>query len=203
MVESFSKNPSFELILSTTEKLIQEKGCKNTTLKDIIEHTGLSKGAIYHYVSSKDELLGLILQAKVEETNEAFQHAVREAMSNGESDIPPFQVIAKSLLNNSGDESVSNTIFIYLLSQTDNPSIEKILNDLYVYSFQTGKRWIEVGQERGVIPLTIDAEKFAKMFMILSYGMRVQKIVSPSESGFDGNDLLMFMFNSLSRNSNI
>jgi AcrR family transcriptional regulator len=53
MIESLSKNPSFQLLLTSTEQLIQEKGCKNTTLKDIIEQTGLSKGAIYHYVTAR------------------------------------------------------------------------------------------------------------------------------------------------------
>ena len=60
-------NPSFQNILLTTEELILEKGCRNTTLKDIIERTGLSKGAIYHYVASKDELFGLILKTKIEQ----------------------------------------------------------------------------------------------------------------------------------------
>ncbi|WP_175471903.1 helix-turn-helix domain-containing protein [Paenibacillus naphthalenovorans] len=41
---------TFQFILSTTEQLIKEKGCQQTTLQDIMERTGLSKGAIYHYV---------------------------------------------------------------------------------------------------------------------------------------------------------
>ncbi|WP_245602145.1 TetR/AcrR family transcriptional regulator [Peribacillus kribbensis] len=46
-----------------------EIGCKNTTLQEIIKASGLSKGAIYHYVSSKDELFGLIFQNKLQEIN--------------------------------------------------------------------------------------------------------------------------------------
>ena len=62
---SIYENPTFQHILAITEELILEKGCRHTTLKSIIERTGLSKGAIYHYVDSKDELFRLILQSKV------------------------------------------------------------------------------------------------------------------------------------------
>jgi ribosomal protein S18 acetylase RimI-like enzyme len=37
------KNPSFQNILTTTEEIILEKGCRSTKLKDIIERSGLSK----------------------------------------------------------------------------------------------------------------------------------------------------------------
>jgi AcrR family transcriptional regulator len=201
MIESFSKNPSFQLLLTATEQLIKEKGCKNTTLKDIIEQTGLSKGAIYHYVSSKDELLGLILQAKVQEMNEAFQESVKEAREKGHS-MDPFQMIAKGLFNNSENGNVSNTIFIYLLSQTDNPKIEKILHSLYDYSYHTGVRWIETGQERDAIPDTIDAQKMVSMFMLISYGLRVQKIVAPESSTIDVNDMFSIIFHSLAKGTN-
>jgi hypothetical protein len=69
-------------------------------------------------------------------------------------------MITKGLLNNRENGNVSNTIFIYRLSQTDNPKIEKILHSLYEYSYQTGVRWIETGQEREAIPDTIDAKKW-------------------------------------------
>ncbi|ALS22500.1 MULTISPECIES: TetR/AcrR family transcriptional regulator [Paenibacillus] len=63
---------TFQFILSTTEQLIKEKGCQQTTLQDIMERTGLSKGAIYHYVKSKDELFGKILLGYMEELNHSF-----------------------------------------------------------------------------------------------------------------------------------
>ncbi|MEW9701076.1 TetR/AcrR family transcriptional regulator [Paenibacillus sp. SI8] len=74
--DATQRSASFQQILETAEQLIKEKGCRQTTLQDIIERTGLSKGAIYHYVSGKDELLGLILKSKTELLNAKFEQAV-------------------------------------------------------------------------------------------------------------------------------
>lgn len=44
-------------ILDVSMKLFLEKGYDHTTLSDIIQVSGLSKGAIYHHFASKAEIL--------------------------------------------------------------------------------------------------------------------------------------------------
>lgn len=43
-------------ILDTAERLFIEKGYDHTSLQNIIQATGLSKGAIYHHFASKEEI---------------------------------------------------------------------------------------------------------------------------------------------------
>lgn len=43
-------------ILDTAERLFIEKGYDRASLQDIIDETGLSKGAIYHHFSSKEDI---------------------------------------------------------------------------------------------------------------------------------------------------
>lgn len=43
-------------ILDTAERLFIEAGYDHTSLQDIIDETGLSKGAIYHHFSSKEDI---------------------------------------------------------------------------------------------------------------------------------------------------
>lgn len=45
-----------EKILSAAERLFAQKGYAKTTLQDIIDTTGLSKGAVYHHFKSKEEI---------------------------------------------------------------------------------------------------------------------------------------------------
>ncbi len=45
-----------EKILDAAERLFAEKGYAHTTLQDVIDATGLSKGAVYHHFKSKEEL---------------------------------------------------------------------------------------------------------------------------------------------------
>ena len=44
-------------ILKAALLLFLEKGYKNVSYQDLVKKTGLSKGAIYHYFVSKEELL--------------------------------------------------------------------------------------------------------------------------------------------------
>ena len=43
-----------EKILNAAAALFAEKGYAHTTLQDIIDATGLSKGAVYHHFQSKE-----------------------------------------------------------------------------------------------------------------------------------------------------
>jgi len=51
-----------EKILSVAQKLFSEKGYDNTTIQDIIDQLGgMTKGAIYHYFDSKEEIMQCIM----------------------------------------------------------------------------------------------------------------------------------------------
>ena len=43
-------------ILDTAEQMFIQKGYDSTSLQDIIQATGLSKGAIYHHFTSKEDI---------------------------------------------------------------------------------------------------------------------------------------------------
>jgi AcrR family transcriptional regulator len=190
------RNNSFQLILETTEQLIKEKGCRLTTLQDIMDRSGLSKGAIYHYVSGKDELFGRILKARMEQVNARFMEVVSSTTTKGLND--PLQAIAEGAFRNAGHLDVANKIFIYLLGQMDNPKVADLVKEIYDFSLATAKKWIEYGQNYGVIPNTIDAEKMATIFLTFQYGMRVQNTILQDRGGkLDLQDVFHVMMRSL------
>ncbi|WP_040208718.1 TetR/AcrR family transcriptional regulator [Neobacillus jeddahensis] len=190
-------NPSFQHILTITEKIILEKGCRNTTLRDIIEQSGLSKGAIYHYVDSKDELFGLILKSKIEEMNDMFHEMLKMTIKEGNPNQNQFEVVSQFFFGRQNPHEVGNLIFLYLLSQ-DNEKVKKILHDIFKYSKDTGAHWIKVGQEHCVIPASIDADKMALLMMTFSYGLRVTQIVSTDENDqVEATDIFKVIMKSL------
>jgi AcrR family transcriptional regulator len=195
MKENPQLNSSFQLILSATEQLIEEKGCRQTTMQDIIGRTGLSKGAIYHYVTGKDELFGLILKARTEQINTKFFEIVSKEETVGIND--PLNVIANGVAKHSTEQDVTNKIFIYLLGRMDNQKVEEILKDVYSHSLAISTKWIEVGQEEGAIPLVVNAEKMATLFLTFMYGLRVQNTVNKDSSNLNMGDIFQVMFRSL------
>ncbi|RUT31689.1 TetR/AcrR family transcriptional regulator [Paenibacillus zeisoli] len=196
MNETAAHNASFQLILNSSEELIREKGCRKTTLQDIIERTGLSKGAIYHYVSGKDELFGLILKSKIESMNFQFEEAVSAATERDAKS--PIMAITSGMMKTMDKDNVTNKIFTYLLSLADNPKVAAILRDVYQYTHTTAERWILTGQQAGAIPSEINAAKMAGMFMIFTYGLRVQNVVAGEGAlTLEAQDVFTLLFKSL------
>ncbi|CAN7764005.1 TetR/AcrR family transcriptional regulator [Paenibacillus sp. LjRoot153] len=186
---------SFQTIMNATELLIQEKGCRQTTLQDIIQRTGLSKGAIYHYVSGKDELLGLVLKSRVEHINARFTEVVTNPDSSGIDN--PLKLIAEGMIRSTSHKDVTNQIFIYLLSQMDNPRVAAIVQEVYGYTLQTCMRWVEVGKMHKVIPVELDGTKTAETLVMFMYGMRVQNTIIQEHSQMTVQDIIAFLSRSL------
>lgn len=63
-------------------EIFQEKGYENTTVRDIIDEIGISKGGFYHHYSSKEELLEDIAEGIIEVIVEILQDIIeREDLS--------------------------------------------------------------------------------------------------------------------------
>ncbi|MCH1625597.1 TetR family transcriptional regulator [Ferdinandcohnia quinoae] len=59
-------------ILKNAEKVFINKGFGGTTMTDIVNATGLSRGGLYHYFSNTDEIYQALLHINDEEFNEYF-----------------------------------------------------------------------------------------------------------------------------------
>src|SRR4051812_2174111 len=70
-------NESKEHILVSSLKLFLQKNYKEVTMKDLVQSTGMSKGAIYHYFNSKEQVF-----------EEVIQHFFINTMSKDFSHIP-------------------------------------------------------------------------------------------------------------------
>lgn len=184
------------ILLEATEDLIREQGCSQTTLNDIMKRSGLSKGAIFHYVSSKDELFVHLLRAKLAEQNEQFMSEV-----NKQGDIKqfdgPMNAIVSSMSRLESRKDVSNLILMYLIGKSDQPEIADIVAGFYREATATSKTWIVTGQEAGVIPESIDAERTAELFELLSFGLRMRGLIGVNSHVFSTKDYVDFIIDIL------
>ncbi|MCS7464325.1 TetR/AcrR family transcriptional regulator [Paenibacillus doosanensis] len=191
MKRELKRQQTWQLLLDTTQELIREKGCAKTTFSDIMERSGLSKGAIFHYVKSKDELLAMILQQKLEETNSRFFEGVIH--EDGEVRFAgPMSAIANSLPVLEESRDITNQIFMYLLGRSDESAVEEIRR-FYEQAAQFSRKWIETGQEHGVIPQSVNADKTADLFMLISFGLRVRGFIASDKKAFQIGDFTKLM----------
>lgn len=70
-------------LVAAAEELFRQKQYENTTMKDIMDKVGISKGAIYHYFTSKEDLLEAVIDQSVEDYIAAMQQVLDEAEGTG------------------------------------------------------------------------------------------------------------------------
>jgi len=78
-------------IISAAEELFFTKGIANTTMDEIAEKVELSKGAIYLYFKSKEELFAAIAQRGLSIVHELFM----TALTRGNNGLERLQAIGK------------------------------------------------------------------------------------------------------------
>ena len=65
-------------ILDTARKVFVEKGYKSVTKKDIVEACDISRGGLYLYFDSTEQILLEILQMEAEETDDVFTQKITQ-----------------------------------------------------------------------------------------------------------------------------
>ncbi len=62
MKQEIKSKRSKDQIIQVALSLFSNKGYNETTMADLVEATGLSKGAVYHHFKSKEEILQLLME---------------------------------------------------------------------------------------------------------------------------------------------
>jgi len=181
-------------LLDAAIALIREKGCHEITMKDIMEKSELSKGAIFHYVKSKDEIFAWVLQEQLEETNRQF---MAEVQSGEKTFDGPMQKIADNLAKLEDGNDVTNKIVIYLLGKENDPAVAEALKHFYERAVYLAKQWIRIGQQHGVIRDSVHLDKTAEMFVLLAFGLRVRSSIPDIHVSFTAQEVSSFMANVL------
>ncbi len=66
-------------IVATATQLLSSRGYQGMNLEDVAEQTDIAKATLYHYFSSKDELVKTVLEELTTDVNNRLQAALDEA----------------------------------------------------------------------------------------------------------------------------
>lgn len=121
-----------ELIIQCALKLFSEKGYSNTTMDDIVASCGISKGGIYNYFKSKEEIFLAIAEWRFKKRHD-FVDILSKESNNKEKIIKYIQYTFDSL---TGEDTLLNVKFIFefwsvVSRNKDIPEINKERYGLY------------------------------------------------------------------------
>lgn len=130
-------------ILDTARKVFVEKGFKSVTMKDIVEACGISRGGLYLYFESTDQILMEVLQMEADETDDVFTEQI--AREDTAADILTLflKEQKKELLQNKDNLTVAVYEYFFAHKPTDK-------NNMLRRQFDAGVKVIEKLIETGI-----------------------------------------------------
>ena len=155
-------------ILEAALHCFSSKGYHLTTVDDIVKACGLSKGAVYHYFKSKEEIFLSLLQRRSD--------AVLQELAEKLSTIPsPLEKLRYWIRNDSTfDLKKKKFMYVHIESwmyATDAPHVREQLKKSFDAFFQLTEDIIREGQQLGEIKEDIDPYRAASMFWSLHDGI--------------------------------
>ncbi len=167
-----SLNNTREHILNITFKLFLQKSFKEVTLKEIVDATGLSKGAFYHYFTSKeqlflelvDEVFSLIFDVPYDRFNKEslynfyidYVNYHTENLKRKNSGVPGFNYISL----------IFDAIKLF-------PDFQEKLNEAKRMQLESWIGVVRISRSNGEIESPMSDEQIANMFINSSGGVEM------------------------------
>lgn len=159
------KEEAKKKIIAAGREVMSKKGYYATTMDDIAANVGVSKGALYLYFGSKDELVIEIVKALPEQVRE-----IKMSMSPATNPIDSWISILDFFLENNVEQNA--LIFEFLSMTPRNPEIAKSFSE----NMDLGLRNITLGiaelQRKGIVSPDVDPITVAFVIRGLFHGLR-------------------------------
>ena len=156
-------------------KLFIEKGLLSTSVGEIALEAGISKGLMYHYYKSKEdlyyELVGEAINLSIESITNIFNLS--------ESPKEKIKIISKNITDNinKGDETAKYFVFInrFLISENALEKAEELIEKAYI-PIELTEKIIEEGQKIGDLKKG-EPKALALLFWSAVHGLCANKLI--------------------------
>ncbi len=170
-------------LLDAAIELFCEKGYDNTSVNDIINRVGVSKGAFYYYFASKEEVLETIGK---EYNARAMEIAESIAADENLNAVQKLNAMVSQVAEYNSAYDKEQMMFLKILSREENL---KLIRTIFVNMIESAhrlyQRIIEQGVKEGLFR-TSSPEETAELFIHMSMIMKsklAQCILEPQGAG--------------------
>jgi len=176
-------NKTKEHILKTSLMLFLQKSYRDVTMKEIVERSGMSKGAFYHYFSSKEKLFKEI-------ANQFFDFGKIDYSFLNDNTLYDFynsyvDVTSKAMqqmiaaLYEKGDNSTAFNFFFILFEAINRfPEFLKLEREIHENDIKAWRKVIAKASENGEIASSSTDDSLAELFMCCIDGLSIQVITT-------------------------
>ena len=161
-----------KFILETAHRVFAEKGFRNVTMKDIVDACEISRGGLYLYFSSTEEIFLELIRMEAEETDDVFAGSIGENASAAEILAVFLKEQKREILRAKKTLSVATYEYFFAnqVSKKDN-----FLKKQFDQAVVLLERLINAGIENGEF-YVVDARIAAKNIMYVLEGLRIASL---------------------------
>lgn len=152
-------------ILEAANKVFAERGYHEATMDDVAKRLGVSKGAIYLYFKSKEELFEAIGKTAPQAFKEILYSSFGDEASPIESATQFFDKMLKLSASNPG------LSFEILSEASRNPSLKRILKQNHEEYEKVLINFLAEGQKRKIVGDNLDLRPLANALIALWNGL--------------------------------
>jgi AcrR family transcriptional regulator len=197
-----------EHILFTALKLILKKGYGNITMNELVEASGLSKGAFYHYFKSKDQIYYETLEKYFFSYMASFDLTYNKALSFKSNLFQVFTMFiefASEIKSMIGPENPMISYYHTLLeSAIRADDIKKKVSNYYEFWIDRITGWIEFAQSNKEIDPNLDPETLSKHIAGLMEGVMIIYSFQTKEKSLEKYfNQIFYQFFELIKNKNL
>lgn len=164
-------------ILDATARLIAHYGYDKTTVSDIAQAAGVSKGAIYLHWQSKEELFDALIAREMRQLIADFMARV-EADADGGSIGGMYRHALLAL--------AANPLMRALYTQDSRILGDYVLRQdptRYQQRYAAGQQFVAVMQQAGLLRVDLPPDVIAYLMSIVAYGlMRIETIIPATQA---------------------
>ncbi|MFO7931248.1 MAG: TetR/AcrR family transcriptional regulator [Desulfosalsimonas sp.] len=168
-------------IIEKAAPVINKKGAAGTSIADLAEATGLTKGGIYGNFSSKEELVAAVYDYHTETINRIFRKQTANAETPGQkiAAYPSFFSELYKFMTDYGGCPVLNTA---AEADDTNPVLRRKVSGTVLSWKKQAADLIKAGIKTGEIKPDTDAEQIAALMLSLFEGAGVLARVTGDNS---------------------
>ncbi len=157
-------------ILDAALQEFSEKGFHQTTMEDVAKRVGVSKGALYLYFKSKEELFKGIY----EKAPQALSDIMRSSFKTGDFIESSSQIFDRMMKQYASNPSLSFEIFA---EATRNPDLKKVLRANYDEYVNIMINFLKEQKQEGNVTRDLDLHALAQALISLWNGMEALLVV--------------------------
>lgn len=173
------KEEKISKILTTALSLLAKKGYENTTINDIADTAGISRGLLHYYFKDKEDLAAKSLTFGFGPMWDSSVGKIQDARSPEQLVDTMIEVLKKNIQES---PDFSALLFEMWVSARRSRKIREVFNDGLNEAIDRLQKLLEFASSIGIIKVSPDeSEGIVRVLLAMYHGLAMQLLINPEK----------------------